>query len=177
MKTFTYTTLTGAVLTYRRLALGTADLIKSAVMREMFPDRPAPPEQVVETASGPQTIVNETHPDHIAAVEKWDEAVERESRKRLVRIITDYGLAPTTVDEEAVAAHRAAHAAVGVDFPDSDRDLYIWSIACPDQSDINTLMGNVLGLDALQEAIGRARQAFRGAVSGAEHLEPEATAK
>jgi hypothetical protein len=162
----TYTTSTGSVLTYRRLALGTSDLIKAAVMREMAHERPAPPEQTVETANGPQTIVNETHPDHIEAVKAWDAKVEHEARLRMVRLVTDYGLEPTVTDTEAVARYRAAFEAIGVPLDDNDRDLYIWRIACPDQHDVNKLMAAIMGLEALEEAIGRGRQAFRRPVSG-----------
>lgn len=176
MKTFAYTTTTGAVLTYRRLTLGMSDLIKSAVMREMVNSRPAPPDQVVETASGPQTIVNETHPDHIEAVAAWDALVEHEARTRMFRLVTDYSFEPTAIDQEAVDRYRAAFLAVGVEFEEADRDLYIWQIACPDRTDVNALMSAVVGLDVLQEAIGRGRQAFRGAVSGPVDMASEPTA-
>lgn len=175
MKTFDYTTTTGAVLTYRRLTLGMSDLIKSAVMREMVSTRPTPPEQTVETINGPQTIVNETHPEHIEAVKAWDALVETKARIRMFRLVTDYSMEPTVIDQEAIDRYRTAFAAVGVTFEETDRDLYIWQIACPDRSDVNKLMNAVVGLDAVQEAIGRGRQAFRGAVQGSVDMEPEPT--
>ena len=163
----TYTTSTGAVLTYRRLPIDTADMIRSAVMIELSPDRPTPPEQVVETASGPQTVVNETHPDHIEAVVAWDARVARETGLRLARLATDYGLEPTPIDHDAVDAYRAAMAAVGVTINERDSEIFFWRLVCPDSGEIQVLMRKIMGLEALEEAIRVRRQAFRGPVPGA----------
>lgn len=168
----TFTTNTGVTLTYRRLALGTSDLIKSRVLIENEASRPQPPVQIVETISGPQEIVNETHPDHIAAVAAWDKRMDKEARLRMVRLVTDYGLEPTPIDQAAVDRYREAMKAVGVELEDSDKDLYFWRIACPDQSDVNALMSAIVGIGALEEAIRRGRQAFRSAVSGSVDMEP-----
>lgn len=163
---------TGYVIRYRTLALDIQAKIQAAVRAEWAKsDDPAqrPPEPPVEQVEvGPgqfEAVARDKHPDHLNALAAYDARVQAEVNRRTLRLVSDYAI-QVDVDADAVRAHRAALAAIGVDYSDeSDRDLFLWHIAVPDSDEQQQLSGKIFGtyFAAYVEA---QRRAFRSQVEG-----------
>lgn len=149
-KLHTFETSTGYTLHYRVLALDIQASIQAAVRAEWARGEggeppPQPPVQRIET--GPDQFeekVHDTHPDHLNALAAYDKAVGAEVQRRTLRLISDYAVV-CEVDEDAVAAHRAALKAVGVELSDDDRTVFLWHIAVPDSEEQETLAAHIFG--------------------------------
>lgn len=162
----------GYTIQYRTLALDIQARIQAAVRSEwaraddLALRTPTPPITEVETAPGViETKTHDKHPDHLEALAAYDAKVQAEVGVRTLRLLGDYAIV-CEIDMEAVAAHRAALAAVGVDLStESDRDVFLWHIVLPDNDEQQSLTGKIFGayFSAYVEA---QRLAFRRQVEG-----------
>lgn len=165
-------TSTGYTLRYRVLALDIQASIVAAVRAEWAKsDDPAqrppePPVQRVETAPDVfEEKAHATHPDYLNALAAYDAKVTAEVSRRTMRLVSDYAI-ECEIDDEAVAAHRAALAAIGVGLSEeSDKAVFLWHIAVPDSEEQEMLSGHIFGAKyaAYLEA---QRRAFRRKMEG-----------
>lgn len=173
MKLHEYETSTGYTLRYRVLALDIQAKIDAAVRAEWATSDdatlhpPQPKVSSVETAPGVmETITHDKDPDHLKALAAYDERVKAEIGRRTLRLISDYAIV-CEIDHEAVAAHLAALATIGVDLSaENPRDVFLYHIALPDSDEQELLSGRIFGAKyaAYVEA---QRRAFRRQVEGA----------
>lgn len=166
----------GYTVQCRRLSPDTLPRLRAQAYVELDAERPTPPMQEVEVGPAerpggpPQTRLVERpgDPEYQAALAAWGLRVARAAGLKFAALVRDYAIT-TPTDDEAVAAWRAAMAAVGVDTASlSDRDVFIWEIVAPSEDDQGRLMGFVQGLsEAQQEAVRAHARTFRRQLAGA----------
>jgi hypothetical protein len=157
----TITLSSGESIQIRRLATGTVNAITVAVVQALTPDKPQPPVQRVETAPNEWLdVANSSDPDYQTALAAWQDRVKAETSQRLMALIADYAII-TPTDDEAVAAYKAALAAVGVTTTETDRQIAIWSIIAPHTTDHRAILQAVLGIsEPSREAVDAHRATF-----------------
>lgn len=162
----TITLSSGYTLAVRRMASGTMAQLRQQALKELDGERPAPPVQRVEVAPGEWREVERSNdPDHLEALQAWDGRVNQATAMKWLKIMQSYAVL-TPTDDEAVAAYRAAMAPTGVELPDDDREIFLWSIAVPTSDDVQALTGFILGIsEPSREAVQAHAASFRGDVS------------
>lgn len=158
----------GYTVQVRRLAPGMVASLHARVALDRAGERPEPPAQAVAVGPGEErTVPNPGDPDYQEALAAWDAVNKQQAAYKLLRLIQDYALL-TPTDADAVASYREAMAAVGVDAPDDDRELYVWYLVAPTPADQQALVSFVLGVSEPGPGeVAAARATFRGDLAGA----------
>lgn len=144
----TFLTTSGYTLHIRKLGPDRIPLIQQGAMRELADTKPAEPTERVQT--GPdewRDIPNPNNKEYLEALKAWEYEVARLSGMRVVKLLGEYVIAEQE-DPEAVAEFKKLMAELGAPIPDteSDREVWLWRIVCPDQEDIRRLIslaGNI----------------------------------
>lgn len=175
MKLQDFPTSTGYSVKYRVLPPDTWDKIEAAIRTEWREagKEPKPPINVVDTEDGPVERVNDKHPDYLQALAEYDRAVNRERAERIAALCLSYATV-FEVDEELVTQYRAAMAAQGVHHDtESDREVFLWRIAVPDELEQQRLTSLILGsrfaaaVEAQQRAFRRTMERYAAGVPDA----------
>lgn len=163
----TITLSSGYTVAVRRMASGTMAQLRQQAAREREAERPVPPVQRVEVGPGEWRDVERSQdPDHLEALAVWEGQVNQATAMKWLKVVQGYAVL-TPTDADAVAAYREAMAATGVDLPDDDREIFLWSIAAPSAADVQALTAFILGIsEPSPEAVQAHAASFRGDVPG-----------
>lgn len=161
-----FTSSAGYKFHYRHLSPDTLPRLQAAARLALAGEKPGIPTQRVETGPDEWNDVENPHDEgYQQALEAWEAKVNEEQGRRFLTLCETYALL-YEVDEEEVAALRAAHEVIGDPLNDlSDEQIYLWRIALPSVDDQAELYGRLFGLN--EEAIQAQKAAFRSYLQGA----------
>lgn len=163
-----FKTPTGYTLHYRLLSPETMPRLQAAAKVALAEARPEVPTQRVEIGPDEWRDVENVHDERYQeALEAWEATVQEETGRRFLTLCEDYALI-YEVDQEEVAALRAAYAAAGdTTIADlSDTQVFLWWIALPTADDQLTLYAKLFG-GLTEEAIQAQKASFLSHLQGA----------
>lgn len=166
----TFTTTAGYTFRIRRLGPDRIPLIRQAAIKELFESCPAVPTERVPIGPDQWTeLPNENNEDYRKAKAAWDNQVYALAGRKVVSLLGKYVIVDQE-DVQAVQDYRALMDEIGTPVPESetDREVWLWRIACPDANDVTRLIAFATNTSLpSQEAIQAQKNTFRGDVSGA----------
>lgn len=152
----------GYRIQYKHLSPDTLPRLQAAARLALAGEKPAIPTQRVQTGPDQWSDVENLHDTtYQEAIEAWEARVTEDQGRRFLTFCETYALI-YEIDEEEVAALRAAHAAIGDPLDDmTDAQVFLWRIALPGPEDQLTLYGKLFG-GLTEEAIAAQKAAFLG---------------
>lgn len=161
-----FTSSAGYRIRYKHLSPDTLPRLQAAARLALAAEKPAIPTQRVQTGPDQWADVENPHDEEYQkALEAWEAKVTEDQGRRFLTLCETYALI-YEIDEEEVAALRAAHEAIGDPLDDlTDSQVFLWRIALPGPEDQLTLYGKLFG-GLTEEAIAAQKAAFLGQLQG-----------
>lgn len=149
---------------------------RSSAEQELSPKKPKPPKQSVAIANGGvEEVENETHPDYLAQLEKWNIAVSAIASTKIAELMAYAGIAeepPASID-----VTMATYKKLGLAMSDDKRIFWMMHVLAPSDDDFKFLMFEIFGRTlAREEQIAFWRNMFPSNAPGPidmEHLNAE----
>lgn len=157
-----FVTASGYRLHYRHLSSETLPRLLAAAKVALAANRPELPTQSVLVGPNEYRAIDNPHdPAYQEALEQWEATVQVNQGERFLTLCEEYALI-YEIDEEEVAALKAAHEAAGDPLDDlSDKQIFLWKIALPTPDDQMTLYAKLFG-GLTEEAIQAQKASFLG---------------
>jgi hypothetical protein len=124
---------------------------------------PEPPVETVDIGGEQREEVNERHPDHLAALERWGRWAMNEVAERYLRIAAVDAIFPVDIDQDEISDEaqrvRRRLKAEGADLTyfeqytpeENDRIVWLLHVACATREDLDELYTALLNRTTVSE--------------------------